>query len=190
MSSSSKDTAAANTDLTQGQAEGAEQQNLIGSTQPLLSSLDSGTDPLSTPFGKSLVTAGTQATSNAYGQAKQNENANAQAHGFGFDQPVTAGADNALGAQEAGALAQVPAQAEQEAIQPELEAAQLQTSQAGQFNPAPYYGDYTGAQEAGENASNSWEQALGSGLGGALKAIPGLAEMGQDPYENLPGDVG
>ena len=174
MSPSGKDSTAASTDLTQGQAQGEEQNQLIGGTQPLLSSLDSGTNPLSTPFGKSLVTAGTQATSNAYGQAKQNEAANANNAGFGFDQPVTQGAQGALGAQEAGALAQVPAQAEQQAIQPELQAAQLQTSQAGQYNPSSYYGDYTGAQEAGQTAQNSWESALGQGVGGALKAIPFL----------------
>lgn len=75
------------------------------------------------PFYKALLTTGIQDTSDAYQTARSNMRANANAAGFGYNQPVTMGADNQLQAKEASALARVPQDAMIAATAPALTAA-------------------------------------------------------------------
>jgi hypothetical protein len=99
------------------------------------------------PFYKSLLTTGTEATTNAYDSAKANANARANAAGFGYTQPIAQGAQNQVGAQEASALAAVPREAMTATAPLSLQAAQ-DTAQIG---------ENAGSQALGWNqASQNW----------------------------------
>ena len=76
------------------------------------------------PFYKALLTTGIEDTSNAYQNAKANTTARARAAGFGYEQPVTQGAQSQMDQAEASALARVPQNATIAATQPALTAAE------------------------------------------------------------------
>lgn len=82
------------------------------------------------PFYKSLLTTGTEATSNAYDSARANARARANMAGFNSTQPAEQGAESEMAGREAAALSEVPTKALSEAVQPELAAANLTAGEA------------------------------------------------------------
>jgi hypothetical protein len=104
----------------QSQDQALSQQD-YGQAQNTLSQFEGPVQ--SSPYYKSLVATGTDATSNAYQSALEQQRANAAQGGFGYEQPVTQGAETGVAAQEAGALARIPAQAAQQASGAALQAA-------------------------------------------------------------------
>lgn len=63
------------------------------------------------PYYKSLLATSTDATSNAYENAKASSAARAKQAGFGMDSPIGQSASRETTGQEAGALAELPARA-------------------------------------------------------------------------------
>jgi len=112
------------------EAQQRKQANTDFSTQSSDLSTAQGTDsqfegPVQqSPFYKALLTTGTEGTSSAYGNAESNIRRNANASGFGYNQPVAQGAEDQVQAQEAGAMANLPAEAAEEAAPLALSAAQ------------------------------------------------------------------
>ena len=83
------------------------------------------------PLYQSLLTSGTQSTNHSYDDAQAATRMRANASGFGYAQPVAQGADKQLDNQRAAALAQMPNQALQGAVGPQLQAAQMGLQAAG-----------------------------------------------------------
>lgn len=93
----------------------------IGRAQDTLSQFEG---PItSSPYYKSLVATGTDATSNAYENAKAATAARARQAGFGYETPIGEAASRETEGAEAGALARVPTQAIEATAPLELEAA-------------------------------------------------------------------
>jgi hypothetical protein len=137
-------------------------QGTIGQAQNTLGGYEG---PItSSPYYKSLVSAGTDATTNAYNSAKASAAARANAAGFGSNQPIAQGAQNQIESQEAKSLAGVPMQAIEATAPLQLQAA----GQTGQL--AGEQGRLAGVQGglAGEQVG------MGTALGGE-----GVGYMGQ-----------
>lgn len=149
------------------------QQGLTGAAQGTLSQFEGPVQQ--SPFYKALLNTGIQSTSNAYQNADTNLKRNAQAAGFGYNQPVTQGAEDQLQSQEASALAAVPTQATEAAVQPALSAAGTTAGEAGTYgNQAVLYGaqalsaNQQAAQlQAQRQAAQQslWQSILGAGTG-------------------------
>lgn len=87
----------------------AQQQKLTGQAQGTLGQFEGPVQQ--SPFYKAMLNTGIESTSQAYDNAAANQKQKANAAGFGYNQPVTQGADNQLRAQEAKSMADVPNQA-------------------------------------------------------------------------------
>ena len=102
-----------------GQQQAGEKN--IGTAQGTLSQFEG---PItSSPYYKSLVATGTDATSDAFTNAKANTAARARQAGFGYSSPIGQAASRETEGQEASALAQVPTKAIEATAPLELEAA-------------------------------------------------------------------
>jgi hypothetical protein len=137
-------------------------------------------DPTKSGLYKDYLTQGTQSTAEAYDNAKSNLlDANAKA-GFGYTQPTVQGGQEALSNEEAKAQAAVPGQALTQTIQPELEALNIRSGEAKDYNPASYVNGATSLQEnQDKNNSNLYSslfnlagQSIGS-AGSIFKKKPG-----------------
>jgi hypothetical protein len=137
-------------------------------------------DPTKSGLYKDYLTQGTESTAEAYDNAKSNLlDANAKA-GFGYTQPTVQGGQEALSNEEAKAQAAVPGQALTETIQPELEALNIRSGEAKDYNPASYVNGATSLQEnQDKNNSNLYSslfnlagQSIGS-AGSIFKKKPG-----------------
>ena len=137
-------------------------------------------DPTKSGLYKDYLTQGTESTAEAYDNAKSNLlDANAKA-GFGYTQPTVQGGQEALSNEEAKAQAAVPGQALTQTIQPELEALNIRSGEAKDYNPASYVNGATSLQEnQDKNNSNLYSslfnlagQSIGS-AGSIFKKKPG-----------------
>ncbi len=127
----------------------------------------------SSPFYKSLLSAGTQGTANAYASAKANTAASANRAGFGENQPIAQGAQNQVNAQEAAAQSAVPQTALVQATQPEL-AATAQTAGIGESQGSQavsYSGQEVNLEEQYQQLQEQQQQALYNALGTAAAGI-------------------
>lgn len=144
-----------------GYQNAATQQGMANQTLDRASNLITG-NPQQTPFYKSLLTSGTQATTDAYKGAQSNLLAKANQAGFGYAQPVTQGAQAELGGEEAGALGRIPAAATQAAEQAQLEQGGLLNQQAGIESGAAqgYFGTGSQAEQGQLNRNAQFWQSL------------------------------
>lgn len=161
----------------EGQAQSISEQNRqqqatdYGTAQGTLSQFEGPVQD--SPYYKSLVATGTDATSQAYESAKADQAAKARAAGFGYEQPVTQGAESGVAAQEAGALARIPAQAEEAAAPLALQAAgetagmgtALGSEGVGYFNDATTLEEQYQKQQQGF-MSKLWD--VGSGVAAGM----------------------
>lgn len=107
-----------------GEVSATDQARSIASQDKAQGTLNQFEGPVQdSPFYKALKTAGTESTANAYANAKSNTMARAKAAGFGYEQPVAAGAGDEVGAREAADQARVPGEALLKASGPALSAA-------------------------------------------------------------------
>lgn len=132
-----------------------------------------------TPYYKSLLATSTDATSNAYENAKAGSAASAKQAGFGQDSPIGQAVSREQQGQEAGALAKLPAEATAATAPLQLQAAGQQLAEgtaAGQQG--------LGYQQDASNLNNAYQQRkaaftnqlIGSGLGAASDVFaPGLS---------------
>lgn len=130
----------------------------------------------STPFRRALLQTKVGATSRAYDNATSRVRDRAQAAGFGFEQPITAGAENAVENEKAGALARIPGEVEMEALDPEFQAMGMRQGQAsfrnslasqrgnlaGMYDPQGYFN----IANANDQAARERRARLWSGLAG------------------------
>lgn len=126
----------------------ADQKALINKTQPALDQYTGTGDVTKTPFYNALKTTGLESTANNYDNARSASRMKSRANGFGYEQPTVQGNDDALSAAEAHDLSGVPNAAAIQAAPLQLNAAAIQTGQAGLFNPVGY-------TQAGVSASNN-----------------------------------
>jgi hypothetical protein len=124
----------------------------------------------SSPYYKSLLATGTDATTNAYNNAKATSAARANAAGFGDNQPVTQGANNEINAQESASLARLPMQAEQATAPLQLEAANTSATMAGNEANASNTASGTSGQ-----LSNQYQQMQQAFQNSLLQAGLGVA---------------
>lgn len=121
----------------------------------------------------------------------------AQAAGFGGNQPITFGAEAGLANEQAGRIAQIPAQVEAQAAPLEMQAAGLEGTLAGQqlnaahvYNPESYFNQgtdleqqrqnefYRQQEEARKRKAGIWGSLAKIGLtaaGGVAGGAPGAA---------------
>jgi len=122
------------------------------------------------PFYKALLTQGTEATSNAYGNADANMRQKANLSGFGYNQPIAQGGEAQVASQEAGALSQLPQQAMLQASQPALQAAGQTGQLAGQQgNMAVGFGGQATQEDmqAQQYKNNLYSKLLNTGINAA-----------------------
>ena len=125
----------------------------------------------SSPYYKSLLATGTDATTTAYNNAKATSAAKANAAGFGnAGQPVAEGANNEINAQESASLARLPAQAEEATAPLQLEAAGQQIGEGTALGgeAVGYSGQASNLAQAYMNARNSfYNNLINAGAGAA-----------------------
>lgn len=121
------------------------------------------------PFYKSLLTTGTEGTSNAYQNVMTNTRARANQAGFGEQQPVTQGAETQVAAQEAKDLAAQPNKALLEASEPALQAAGQTAGMGTQLGNEAV--GYSGQQVDLEKQYQQQEQQWGQGLFNSLLGV-------------------
>ncbi|HEV1993070.1 MAG TPA: hypothetical protein VGR03_01955 [Candidatus Acidoferrum sp.] len=137
----------------------ANQNKALNSTTPVLKEAMSNANPAAveaSPFYRALKNQAIESTSASYDNERANSRARANASGFGYASPVAAGAENEIGAREAGALARAPEQALLETPgfiaqteAPGLAAARTTTAQGGQYGQeaSQLFGDQLSWQE-------------------------------------------
>lgn len=143
-------------------------------------------DPTSNPLYKALYNTESSQLSDSYQNASANQRARANAAGFGYEQPITQGAQQQLDVQEASRLAQLPGQVEQQVAPQVAQGAEI-AMQPGQAEiGAGEALQRTGTAE-GQQAEGYQGQATGleseyqqylqkpSGIWGALGKIAPIA---------------
>lgn len=132
------------------------------------------------PFYKSLLTSGTEATSDAYDNATANMRAKANQSGFNYTQPAEQGAEAEIGGREAKAIGDLPSEAAQQASQAALTAAG-DTAQIGANQQQVGEGYTTGAvvplENQYQNAQNSFWKTLSSIPGTVTTAAAGAGGL-------------
>jgi hypothetical protein len=133
------------------------------------------------PFYKSLLTSGTEATSNAYNAATASERARANAAGINYTQPAEQGAENELRGSEATALGDLPGEAAVAATAPTLTAAGDTAgigATEGSLGAQYFTGGAVPLENAYQNAQSQFTNALlgipGQVIGGTGGIIKGL----------------
>jgi hypothetical protein len=135
------------------------------------------------PYYKSLLATSTDATSNAYENAKASSAARAKAAGFGYDSPIGGAVSRETTGQEAGALAELPAKAYAATAPLSLEAAKGTAgigTELGREGTSIETGAVTPLEEQYQNRRAKWASDLAkvSPLGGVLAGDPsGLANV-------------
>jgi hypothetical protein len=117
-------------------------------------------DPTKSGLYKDYLTQGTQSTAEAYDNAKSNLLSANQKAGFGYTQPTVQGGQEALSNEEAKAQAAVPGQALTQTIQPELEALNIRSGEAKDYNPASYVNGVTDLQENQDKQNSALYSSL------------------------------
>jgi len=136
-----------------------------------------------TPYYKSLLATSTDATSNAYENAKASSASRAKAAGFGYDSPIGQAASRETTGQEAGALAELPAKAYAATAPLQLQAAGQQLSEGtalGQEATATETGAVVPLEEEYQKRKSAFASNLAkvSPLGGAMFGDPsGFANL-------------
>lgn len=134
-----------------------QQQKLTGQAQDTLSQFEGPVQQ--SPFYKALYSQGIESTSNAYDRARANMNQRANMAGFGYNQPITQGANSQLDAQEARSLADVPRSAMLSAAGPAMQAAgQTGSMGMGYGQQGLGYYDATAQQDINRQRSGLWNQ--------------------------------
>jgi len=135
------------TALSNSANDQAGEQSDYGTAQGTLSQFEGPVQD--SPYYKSLVATGTDSTTQAYNNAQENARSAANQAGFGYEQPVTQGAESGVQAQEASALAQIPSQAAAQAAPLSLEAAGQTANMGTQLGNQAlgYFGDATSLEE-------------------------------------------
>lgn len=127
-----------------------------------------GSNPAATPYGKSLLQAGTTSTNQAYDNASRNMKTAMEGAGVGGSSGAVAGNNGAMGAQRAAALGTVGTSTTQGATQMQQNANAEQLQQAGMFSGAGL-GYYSGANQDEQNQLNQqssmWNGLLQAGVG-------------------------
>jgi len=122
----------------------------------------------SSPYYKSLLATGTDATTNAYNNARSATAAKANASGFGESSPTITGANAQLNSQEASKLASLPAQAEEATAPLQLQAAgtsaNMANSEAGASN-AGALGSGQLQNQYDQMQQSFYNSLMGAGLG-------------------------
>ena len=113
----------------------ANAQSIVAGEQPALSNITGVQANGQTPLQQALTQQLTQQTSSSYDQAEANARQNALASGLQAS-GAGVGNENAVRAQEASALGQIPAQVESQVVPQEIAAANAQTAGAGAVNQA------------------------------------------------------
>lgn len=129
------------------------------------------------PFYKALKNTGIEATSNAYQNAQANVRSKAKAAGFGYSQPVEAGAEAGLANEEAKSLAAVPDKALLSAAPMALEAAGGTAGSAGTIG-SQAQGYLTGAAVPLESQFRDQKFKYGNKLWDTLQSVGSGAVMG------------
>lgn len=130
-----------------------------------------GSNPQQTGLYKSLLSAGTGATNQAFDNAQAAQALRANVAGLGYEQPMTQAMDTEMGAQRASALAQVPNQALMSTIQPELQAANLATGEASLYSPVPYMQSASQLQQQQNQSQMALFAALLGAGGGIFNSL-------------------
>lgn len=163
-----------NSGKAQNKADTLSQQEMnkrdtnVGDVNKKLGYFEGNGDPTSSGLYKSLLTTGTEATSDAYANANANMNRKANMAGFGYEQPVTQGANAELGAEEAKSMARVPGEALQQTINPEMQAIGMQEGESSLYQPLGYFNTYANLANARDQRSSAmWNNLLSSSLGAA-----------------------
>jgi len=114
---------------------------------------------LTSQMGSQLATGGENALSNIRQRAL--------ASGFGFNQPITAGAESGLQSELARQRSEIPLRVEQQA-------APLELAAAGQYQPQGYFNQaMQAAREEEARKGGLWGGLANLGLGIASSFIPG-----------------
>jgi hypothetical protein len=132
----------------------------------------------SSPFYKSLLTTGTDATSQAYNNAQASNRAASNDSGFNYTSPNETGSENEIKGQEATAVGNLPAEAAAEAA-PLAAGAAGETAGIGATQSGAaqgYNSQATGLEENYQNAqSGMWDALLGLPAAAAkvIAPVPG-----------------
>lgn len=130
----------------------------------------------SSPYYKSLVATSTDATSNAYENAKANSAAKANAAGFGYDSPIGQAASRETQSAEDSALAEIPAKSAAAAAPLSLEASGQTANMGTQLGQEAlgYEGQATSLEENYRNAQQDfWKTMFDTGRNAAAGAAGG-----------------
>lgn len=128
-------------------------------------------DPTKSGLYKDYLNQGTESTAEAYDNAKSNLLSANQKAGFGYTQPTVQGGQEALSNEEAKAQAAVPGQALTATIQPELEALNIRSGEARDYNPASYVGGATSLQEQQNQNQNQLYNSLFNLAGQSINSV-------------------
>lgn len=123
-------------------------------------------DPLGTPYGRSLMTTGTESTNRAYNNAQTNMRARANASGFGYAQPAVAGAGDQIEGARAADMSRLPSSVAAQAIQPGMQAAMAKIGEAKDYDPTAYFNAGTSMTRDRLNRPGPWGTLGGLALGG------------------------
>jgi hypothetical protein len=123
-------------------------------------------NPTGTPYGKALMTSGTDSTNQAYNSAVSGSRARANAAGFGYSQPVATGSTDQIEGQRAASLARLPGQVAQQAIQPGMQAAMAKMGTAGYYNPTSYFNTGASLQNSRMSQPSGWGMLANLGMQG------------------------
>lgn len=127
-----------------------------------------------TPFYRSMVTAGTDATHKSFDAERGNTAMQARAAGFGYEQPVTQGAQSQVNDSEAKAQAAVPQQALQATAPLTMQAAGMREGEVNSYNPNGAISTAgTLEQDRLNRQSQMWQQIAKTGVSAAMPFIPG-----------------
>lgn len=127
-----------------------------------------------TPFYRSMVTAGTDATQHSFDSERANTRMQAHGAGFGYEQPVAQGADAQVNDSEAKAQAQVPQQALQAAAPLTMQAAGMREGEVNAYNPNGAINTAGTLEQDRLNRQNQmWQQIAKTGVSAAMPFIPG-----------------
>lgn len=134
-----------------------------------------GGDPSKTGLYRSLLTTGTDATNNAYNQAKAATRLHSNVSGFGYASPTGEASDTGIETARAGDLSKVPGQALQTAAGDELQAAGIEAGVGGSYlgNQSDNMKISNDAEMQRQKMNMAWLDALSSAAGSAATAYAG-----------------
>jgi hypothetical protein len=161
--------------------DSAQRNQIIKSTEAPLSYFYAG-DPTQSGLYRDFVTSGMESTADAFNNAKANVAQRANMSGFGYNQPIAQGAQDEVNNEQAKASAQVPRQALQSTIAPELEALNIRANEAHNYNPAAYTSSAGGPAAGADNqTSGLFSSLFNTAQGGLASDIGNLFKKKSTP---------